>query len=242
MRAAPNATTLQPPTLAQTVEAWLASKMRGRKIGNAVIGLLLLALGALLVFISFWVTYGVLWFISHSFYRVSHATLLAISAGFMALVIAAGARQNWQDLDPLQKQTRLAADMDIKLVPYNRYGMSYSTNAMKAGAFEITSLAAVCNYILCGSVKLLLNGIGKLRQIPGLGRVDVQGCSEVIAWLWAAGKRQSFEEIVAAIPGLNPVRVFEDLAQVEGVLFLTTEPAGLTLHPELRDELNSLRN
>jgi hypothetical protein len=62
----------------------------------------------------------------------------------------------------------------------------------------------------------------------------------VINLLLVAGQRQSFAEIVAQLSGLNPVQVFDDLRWIEGVLFLSNDPPGLTLLPELRTELNQL--
>ncbi len=194
----------------------------------------------LLLFINFWFTYGVLWFLSFSFHRLSHNVLLLLSAAFMLLVVIVGSRQNWEDLDPVSKQVRLAEDMEITLTPWSRYGVSYSTNAVTAQAFEVRTIATFANYVLCGSVKLVLGALGRLRQTRRLRSKDIAGCSRVIWWLWVAGKRQSFAEIVAAVPGINPVRVFEDLQTVDGVLFLTGEPPGLTLHPELKTELDSL--
>jgi len=47
-------------------------------------------------------------------------------------------------------------------------------------------------------------------------------------------------EIVERLSGLNPVRVFDDLHWIEGVLFLSNDPPGLTLLPELRTELSQL--
>ena len=44
------------------------------------------------------------------------------------------------------------------------------------------------------------------------------------------------------LTGLNPVRVFDDLRLIDGVLFLANDPPGLTLLPELRTELTQLLN
>jgi hypothetical protein len=101
-------------------------------------------------------------------------------------------------------------------------------------------MASVINYILCGGVLLVLNSRLKLRQYQRLRTIDVEECARVLALLQAVARRQSFEEIVQKLPGLNPVKVFDDLRWIEGVLFLTNEPAGLTLHPELKTELNGL--
>ncbi|HEV2207787.1 MAG TPA: hypothetical protein VG167_03380 [Verrucomicrobiae bacterium] len=224
----------------EQVKHWLTRKVRAGKAGNAL-GMVLSVFGGLFIlYVSFWVTYGVIWFLSRSFYHLAHRVILLIASGFMTLVIVVGARQNWEDLDPLGRQARLARDMDITLTPYNRYGMSYKTNAMTAGAFEVRSLASVINFILCGGVKLVLGAVVRFRQWRRLGAVDVEGCARVIALLYTVPRRQSYEEIVQHLPGLNPVSAFENLRSIDGILFLSTEPAGLALHPELRSELNGL--
>ena len=64
------------------------------------------------------------------------------------------------------------------------------------------------------------------------------GCASVIAVMHAVGRKMSFQEIVAAVEGLNPVMVFPQLHDIEGVLFLKAEPAGLALTDELKQELS----
>ncbi len=188
----------------------------------------------------FWVSYAVLWFISHSLFPLKHQVLLLIAGGFMALVVVVGARQNWESMQPLKRQLALADDLDIRLTPYTRFGMSYTTNAAKAVAFEIRSIASVINYILCGGVILVLRSAARLRQLRRLKRIEVDGCAQVLVLLHRAVKRQSFAEIVEKLPEINAVKVFEDLRYIEGVLFLADEPPGLRLDPQLRSELDRL--
>lgn len=222
------------------VQVWIKKRVGAAVIWNAVAMAGSLLSGLLVLFISFWVSYGVIWFISHSFYPLAHRTILLIAAGFMTLVVILGARQNWEDLEPLQREVRLARDMDITLTPYTRYGMSYNTNAVKAGIFEVQSMAYLINYVLCGGVKLVLGSVGKLNRARRLKAIETDECARVIALLRTTPRRYSFEEIVQSLPGLNPVKTFDDLRYIEGVHYLSNEPAGLTLLPELRDELNRL--
>ena len=222
------------------VQTWLYKTIRAALAWNLVAMAGCVLGGLVILYVSFWVTYGVIWFVSHGFYPLRHDTILLITAAFMTLVVIVGARQNWEDLDPLQRGVRLAKDMDITLTPYTRYGMSYNTNAVKAGAFEVRSMASVINYVLCGGVKLLLGSVGKLCEVRRLKAVDVAGCARILLLLQMAPGRHSFEDIVGKLPGLNPVKAFEDLRHVDGVVFLSSEPAGLTLLPELREELGRL--
>ena len=222
------------------IKTWLKRTLRTTMTWNAVAMVGCFLGGLLVLYVSFWVSYAVIWFISNAFFPLVHHTILLITTGFMALVVIVGARQNWEDLDPLARQVRLAQAMDITLSPYTRYGMSYNTDAVKAGVFEVRSLASVINFILCGGVKLVFGAVGKLRQFRRLKSIDVEECARVITLLLTTPKRQSFQEIVEKLPGLNPVKAFDDLRYIDGLLFLSNEPPGLTLLPELRTELNQL--
>ena len=129
--------------------------------------------------------------------------------------------------------------MYVTLTPWTRYGNSYNTDVLKAGMFEVRSMANVVNYILCGGAILLVGALTRLREFRRLQGIDVAGCARVIALLHGAGRSQSFTDIVEKLPGLNPVKVFEDLRSIEGVLFLSSDP-GLTLHPDLKSDLDHL--
>lgn len=225
----------------EIVKGWLRQSLRTAMAWNLVTMAASLLAGLLVLYISFWASYAVIWFISHSFFRLSHPVILLIAGAFMTLVVIVGAKQNLEPLDPLNRQTGLARDMDITLSPWNRYGMSYTTNAAKAAAFEVRSVASVVNYILCGGVILVLGSVQRLRRWRRMKAIDVDGCARVIALLHATAKRRCFEEIVGDLPGLNPVQVFDDLRFVEGVLFLADDPPGLRLHPETKSELDHLR-
>ncbi len=200
------------------------------------VGLLLAGLGVL--YVIFWAIYGIIWLVSNSFFPLPHTVRLGLSAGFLVLMVVSGARQNWAALDPLRQQAELGREMDIKFVPQNWFGIGNATNASKFAVFEARTVAAVGNYILCGGARLLIVGLSKLGRLWRLGSLDVEGCARVIALLAVEAKRQSFAEIVQKVPGLNPVKVFNDLRYIDGLLLLTNEPAGLTLHPELREELS----
>jgi len=224
------------------VHVWLRRKLRAAIAWNAVAVAGCFLGGLLVLYVSFWVSYGVIWFIFHSFFPHPHRTIVLIDAVFMTIVVIVGARQNWEDLEPLQREVHLARDMDITLTPYSRYGISYDTNAVKAGVFEVRSVASLINFFLCGGVKLVFSSRAKLRQLRRLKAIDVEACARVILRLQMLPKRQSFHEIVENLPGLNPVKTFDDLRYVDGVLFLSNDPPGLTLLPQLRDELNLFFN
>jgi hypothetical protein len=79
-----------------------------------------------------------------------------------------------------------------------------------------------------------------LRKAVRLWRSDISSCAAVISLLEETGRKMSFEEIVRSVPGLNPVRIFIELHEIDGVLFLDKEPAGLALEEDLIADLRKL--
>jgi len=101
---------------------------------------------------------------------------------------------------------------------------------MHAGVKMLTDCLFVGPRVVTAAVRLFRKGL-RLRSI------DVEGCSAVITVLQAVGRKMAFQEIVNTVEGLNPVVVFPQLQEIDGVLFLKAEPAGLSLSSELKAEL-----
>jgi hypothetical protein len=59
----------------------------------------------------------------------------------------------------------------------------------------------------------------------------------VLHLLYRAGRRVARVEIDEALPGGDVAAVADRLRDVEGVLFLTSDPPGFSLSSPLRDEL-----
>lgn len=64
--------------------------------------------------------------------------------------------------------------------------------------------------------------------------------ARVIAFL-APPQRVPYSEIIQEVPGIDPTRTFPDLAKVDGIVVLTSEPAGLSLNDQLRSELKQFK-
>ena len=104
-------------------------------------------------------------------------------------------------------------------------------DTMHAGVKMISDCLRVGPRVVTAAVHLF-------RKALRLRGIDVAGCAAVIAVLHAVGRKMSFQEIVAAVEGLNPVMVFPQMHEIDGVLFLKAEPAGLALTAELKEELS----
>ena len=87
--------------------------------------------------------------------------------------------------------------------------------------------------------RLVLHPIHIWRVAGRLGRLDVDSCARVLGILAQAGGKVPFVDILHFVPDLDQ-RVFIQLRDIDGVLFLEVDPPGLTLKPELRETLQEL--
>ena len=52
------------------------------------------------------------------------------------------------------------------------------------------------------------------------------GCAAVLIVLETVGRKMSFQEVADAVEGFNPITVFPQLREINGVLFLQKDPPG----------------
>jgi hypothetical protein len=81
--------------------------------------------------------------------------------------------------------------------------------------------------------------VHNLRRAKRLVAIDAEGCGEILSFLLERDKRAPLTEIVAAFPGRSLDALFPQLAELQGVLFLKSEPPGLSLSTDLRREMLS---
>ena len=114
-------------------------------------------------------------------------------------------------------------------------GMASNVNPLAPDTMH-TGVKMVTDCLYAGP-RMVGSGLRLLRKTSRLWGLDLAGCGAAIAVLVAAPGKVPFQEIVNHVPSLNPVRVFPQLQEIEGVLFLQAEPAGLALSEELREEI-----
>jgi hypothetical protein len=68
-------------------------------------------------------------------------------------------------------------------------------------------------------------------------RLDVKRCASILEIVARRGHRVSFAELEKAIPDANRFHVFEQLRDIDGIVFLIREPAGISLIEDLRHTL-----
>jgi hypothetical protein len=223
----------------QAVETWLKQKTRTLAAGNsaAAIGLFLLAI--LLLFVTFWIIYAVIylgfnWLIPHS-----HVTRLWISGLVLVLLFVGNATTDRQYLETYSFTTGTHSDTPVSInIPFVGEGSTINPLAPDSAHSYVKMITSA---LYCGP-RQVTTGLRLLGRARRLSRIDVPGSAAVLAFLATKDARVPFEEIVPVIPaGHNVAAVLEQLHEIDGVLFLLkSEPAGLSLVSDCRDELRKL--
>ena len=82
---------------------------------------------------------------------------------------------------------------------------------------SLRSLVKLIADALCFGPRVVTIAVNLLRTAIRLCRLDVPMCAAVIALLFAAEHKLSFQEIVRAVKGLDPTRIFPQLHDLDGI-------------------------
>ncbi|MDB6124430.1 MAG: hypothetical protein JWQ71_3423 [Pedosphaera sp.] len=120
-------------------------------------------------------------------------------------------------------------------MPYGpaRRGRKYRSNSV----FSMGKSFADALYI---GPSLLIAAMGFLRQSVRQDRLEVENCAKILSILLTRNSRFSFAELTRQSNISNTMRVVPQLMEIEGVVFLKSDPPGLSLTAELREELFAL--
>jgi hypothetical protein len=212
----------------RVLESWLRKRLRREAAGLVIAGLgsafgsvVVVALTICFAFVSLSLAVSLFLAVFEfaglalppvlSFWR----WLLAGSIGFVALLFASQSTKGKEAIPEITWVSPLGPEM-----------IGAAARIITDWLFSGPQLAAVALEFGGRSIRLL--------------RTDVAWAADVLALLAATDSRVSFREICDRIPGLNPVRIFPQFHNITGVVFVTADPAGLSLTSEFRDELRAV--
>jgi len=94
-------------------------------------------------------------------------------------------------------------------------------------------------WILFTGPRLLDWALSSIREIERLKQRDTHSSAAVLWTLLSSPKKVPFEQIQLELPWLEMDRVIPEVRQLEGVVYLPTAPAGLSLTEDLRKAIRS---
>jgi len=223
------------------LESWLRRRFRVEAGMGFLVGLLALALGLVVMFVTYWLAYAVVW--------------VAGEAASAIVQIAGGKRfripHDWRLIGAGVFMVLLFVN-HLRTSPWNRgnYGdlgpQPAFMGAVVYQAGAIGSLACLLRHpqassrmiaeILETGPRCLTGGVAMFRRTTAIMRMDVGGCASALAVLMASPGAVPPETLAGHLPAGHEWRNVElQLKLVEGVVSVSR---GLTLTGELRSELS----
>ena len=213
------------------VQIWLKQKRASGATARVLLGIVTLIAGMVVVFLTFWFTYAVVWIIFEGVsafssltlgrnVRLTHEWRLAMSAVFVGLLFLQHIRTSPWHWGEYPKRN------DYSLVAGHVLGPWALLRYPGASANMIAD-------ILLSGPRLVFGFWSLVQEANRLRRLDVQRCGQLLTFLASRPTAVAYEELHAA----GWESWFAQLRCIEGVVFLEK---GLTLTAELRNELARL--
>jgi uncharacterized protein YegJ (DUF2314 family) len=219
----------------KTVASWVQSTITASSVQALLGGLGFLLLGGVVLLVTFWVIYVVVylgfdWVLPHT-----HETRVWISFACLGLLFIANALTDRRDLERFSVPMGPRGQRAVTIyVPFVGMGSTVNPFSREYAGFAVKQLSALA---ISGPRAVVL-GVRYLGQYFRFLRCDHEGCAAVLECLAASDEPVPFMELVAAIPkGLDAERVLSDVLLFDGVRLVPSEPMGLSLSSELRYRL-----
>lgn len=222
---------------AEAVSTWLRRKKSSGATTRCLLAFVALLAGLVVLFLTFWFTYAVIWFgmrgisaLSQLAFserlHLSHHWRLILSGVFLLLLFIQHFRTSpwhWGDYP----------ERDYAAAP----GLQAGAGLTGAFGFMLAHPGASANMIadILLSGPRLISGTWNLwRESRRLAALDVEGCGQLLSFLLSRPTAVPYEELRAA--GWEDW--FGQLRSIGGVIFLEK---GISLSSELRQELLQLQ-
>jgi hypothetical protein len=201
------------------VRAWLVKHCQALRVQYWLRAAAAMALSLLILFCSFWFFYFPVDYAVTALWGRSVKTSLTVGVVVFIIYVIASLLVRPAHL----RKTLHGSDPDEVLA------------ANRVEARLITTIISYGPHLFVETFRLL-GEAGRLRK------VDMDGCAAALARLAKADARLAYSEIVPVIPGdHDPDEVMQQLRLLKGVLFLKSDPPGLSLTTALRKELRALQ-
>ena len=219
------------------LKRWLRKKKNSGLVLGCLLGVLAFCSGIVLLFLTFWLTYGIIWFggfglsaLSELFgggkVHISHAMRLGRSGLFLVLLFIQHFRTNPSYWGEYPDRNYVAAP-GLQAASGLVGGLATMLAYPGASANMVADILLIGPRLVTGSFRMVAQGLH-------LRRLDEEGCTQLLALLYTRVHCVQYEELTAA--GWDAW--FGQLRCIDGVEFLQK---GLMLSADLRSELNELR-
>lgn len=224
---------------ATAIQIWLKRKAAGEALGSLLFALLCLAGGFVVLVVTFCFAYAIVWFtfnfgvsgFSELFLGrrlgLSHGAIVGVSVTFVGILFWGNARLSREYLGTFPKRRYPGPGLGWIGLPGALVSLL---------AYPGASTRMIADLLFTGP-RLVMIAWSNATKSARLRRMDLDGCARVLAILMQRHSRFPFAEIPAVAALADPPGVFRQLRDIEGVVFLASDPPGLSLTDDLRIEL-----
>jgi hypothetical protein len=215
-----------------SLERWLSEKQKASTQLMALGAAGLFAASALTLFITYWVLYILFALL---FAQVMFDFAVGLWAPFVGLAVLFGlhAIVRQQELEDYKFEG--GSRQTMALVAARATGMGML--ALAAGPDTVMSFGKLALSILLIGPATFSAGVRLVMRAWRVSRMNVEACAPLLATLYSADRKFPFEELVKLHPNQHPQESLPQLADLGGVIFRTSDPPGLSLSAELREEI-----
>jgi hypothetical protein len=214
---------------------WLDRKLKRDRALCWAGGLGSLLAGAAILLVTWGLIYVVSLFVIGPWLGYRHWAHSILGLAMIPALFWGNSRTSREYLSEYSVSTGTSSD---KVVNFYLPGVGLGSNVNPLAPNTIHSGVKIITDCLYSGPRVATSAFKTMAKANRLARIDIGNCGAVLTLLVLAGRKMGFQEIADALgEGFDPAQVFPQMADLDGVLFLTADPAGLTLTQELRDAI-----
>jgi hypothetical protein len=216
----------------QDLIPWLRGTLRKGQFLNTLGALGALLFGLLLVGVFFGLAYAGVWALLREHPPYSHLAGAVAGVLLVSLLFLGNARRRRS-----QGDLAIISAGRSKDKPFPNFDM----RGRPIHRLKFPADVWIKDIFLFSGPQMVMTGLRCLGRAWRLGGVDVSACAAVLAFLARRDERVAFPDLVPHIPhGHKVPDVLEQMCLIDGVMFLKSDPPGLSLTSTLREELRRL--
>ena len=216
----------------EKIELWLKNKIKHEVLGKSLTAFAMFILSSVILFITFWVIYVVIYLGSYWIHPLSHTILCWSSFIVIGLLFWGNSKTSKEYLSEYSFTTGTATD---EIVVFTGGGGSNINPLAPDSMHSYTKL--ITNILYIGPNTFMF-ALRNLKQTIHLSKIDISECGEVIKLLFESEEKIPISDITSQL-SLTCNKVFLDLSCLDGILFLSKGQPSLALSSNLKEELES---
>jgi len=197
---------------------------------------------AMVLFITFWIVYGLIWFIGFSFRHwlaIPNAVMVVVSMIVVLLLFIGNARTDREYLSEFSITSGTVSD---QIVVFYLPGVGVVSNANPLSPDYLHNAVKMITDISFSGPRLAVAACRAAARAKRLRNIDAPHAAEALAVLLSTPGKVAFSNLLPQMGKHDPLRVFPPLHDIEGIVFLHVPPQGMSLTADLRQEfMNFLR-